>query len=88
MVLRIAATCTIAQAARHAPWGPAAERWCRQCADAFLMSLKVWHIATVGGNLCLALPAGAMISLAAALDGDAVDLDARRRRAREPVARS
>ena len=27
------------------------------------MSWKVQHVATVGGNLCLALPAGAMISL-------------------------
>ena len=33
----------------------------RRCAEALLMSFKVQHVATVGGNLCLALPAGAMI---------------------------
>jgi CO/xanthine dehydrogenase FAD-binding subunit len=36
------------------------------------MSWKVQHVATVGGNLCLALPAGAMISLLATLDAVAV----------------
>ena len=46
------------------------------------MSLKVQHVATVGGNLCLALPAGAMISLTAALGGSVRRLDPRRRRAR------
>ena len=41
----------------------------RQCCGALLASFKVQNMATVGGNICLALPAGAMISLAAALDG-------------------
>src|SRR6185369_8904419 len=36
------------------------------------MSWKVQHVATVGGNLCLAIPAGAMISLLATLDAVAV----------------
>lgn len=63
--LRIGATCTIAEVQR-APWGPLADL-VRQCADSFLMSWKVQHVATVGGNLALALPAGAMISLTAAL---------------------
>jgi hypothetical protein len=40
----------------------------RQCCGALLASFKVQNVATVGGNICLALPAGAMISLAAALD--------------------
>jgi hypothetical protein len=40
-----------------------------QCCHALLGSFKVWNAATVGGNLCLALPAGPMISLTAALDG-------------------
>jgi CO/xanthine dehydrogenase FAD-binding subunit len=40
-----------------------------QCIDAFLMSFKIWNAATVGGNLCMSLPAGAMISLTAALEG-------------------
>lgn len=35
-----------------------------------LASFKVWNEATVGGNLCLSFPAGAMISLACALDGE------------------
>ncbi len=42
-----------------------------QCCDALLASFKVQNMATVGGNICLALPAGAMTSLAAALDGRA-----------------
>ena len=40
-----------------------------QCCRAFLASFKIWNMATVGGNLCMALPAGPMISLTAALDG-------------------
>lgn len=35
-----------------------------------LASFKVWNEATVGGNLCLSFPAGSMISLACALDGE------------------
>ena len=40
-----------------------------KCIDAFLMSFKIWNAATVGGNVCMSLPAGAMISLTAALEG-------------------
>ena len=40
-----------------------------QCCRSFLASFKIWNMATVGGNLCMALPAGPMISLCAALDG-------------------
>ena len=40
-----------------------------QCCRAFLASFKIWKTATVGGNICMSLPAGPMISLAAALDG-------------------
>jgi CO/xanthine dehydrogenase FAD-binding subunit len=65
-VLRIGATCTISRVL-DAPWGAAAGL-VRQCAEALLMSWKVQHVATVGGNLCLAIPAGAMISLLATLD--------------------
>jgi len=67
--LRLAATCTVAEV-QQAPWPSAG--LARQCADALLMSFKVQSAATVGGNLCLALPAGAMISLAAAFDGEVV----------------
>ncbi|QMW65770.1 FAD binding domain-containing protein [Mumia sp. ZJ1417] len=39
-----------------------------RCAvDALVASFKVWHDATVGGNVCLALPAGAMTSVLSAL---------------------
>jgi CO/xanthine dehydrogenase FAD-binding subunit len=69
-VLRIGATCTV-ERALGAPWGDAAEL-VRACADSFLMSFKVQHVATVGGNLCLALPAAAMVSLTAALGGSVV----------------
>ena len=40
--------------------------------EALLASFKVQNVATVGGNICLALPAGAMTSLAAALDATAL----------------
>lgn len=68
--LELAATCTIAQLSRFgkawcAPVAPLVEQCCR----AFLASFKIWNMATVGGNLCNALPAGPMISLTAALDG-------------------
>ncbi|MET1038439.1 MAG: FAD binding domain-containing protein [Aeromicrobium sp.] len=71
--LGVAATCTIAELL-EAPFPGAwtASPLFRQCAEAFLMSFKIWNTATVGGNLCLALPAGAMISLATALDADVV----------------
>ena len=68
--LEIAATCTIAQLSRYAksaPW--TAAPLFEQCCRAFLASWKIWNAATVGGNLCNALPAGPMISLTAALDG-------------------
>ncbi|MGA7975004.1 MAG: FAD binding domain-containing protein [Pseudolabrys sp.] len=68
--LSIAATCTIAQLdafGASAPW--TAAPLIGQCARAFLASFKIWNAATVGGNLCMSLPAGPMISLTAALDG-------------------
>ncbi len=56
-------------AARARPAARGAAALPRQCADALLGSFKVQNVATVGGNICLSLPAGPMISLAAALDG-------------------
>lgn len=44
----------------------------RQCADSLLASWKVQSVATIGGNISLALPAGAMTSLAVALDARAL----------------
>lgn len=69
--LEIAATCTIAQLnAIAAPPDWTAAALFEQCCRAFLASFKIWNMATVGGNLCMALPAGPMIALTAALDGE------------------
>jgi CO/xanthine dehydrogenase FAD-binding subunit len=70
--LRIAATCTLAELARWRPQRPAytpGARLGRRCCDALLGSFKVQNVATVGGNICLSLPAGPMTSLTASLDG-------------------
>jgi CO/xanthine dehydrogenase FAD-binding subunit len=67
--LEIAATCRIAELYRFD--GPAewtAAPLIRQCCDAFLASFKIWNAATIGGNICMSLPAGPMISLTAALE--------------------
>jgi CO/xanthine dehydrogenase FAD-binding subunit len=68
--LEVAATCTFAQLASW-PGDPSwpASRLVRDCCEALLGSFKIWNAATVGGNICAALPAGPMISLAVALDG-------------------
>jgi CO/xanthine dehydrogenase FAD-binding subunit len=68
--LRIAATCKIAELdALALPTEWTAAPLFTQCCRSFLASFKVWNAATVGGNLCMALPAGPMIALTAALDG-------------------
>jgi CO/xanthine dehydrogenase FAD-binding subunit len=68
--LTIAATCTVAQLdALACPPEWLAAPLINQCCRAFLASFKIWKTATVGGNLCMSLPAGPMISLTAALDG-------------------
>jgi CO/xanthine dehydrogenase FAD-binding subunit len=82
--LELAATCTLAQLfalapasddvraqpeAQRLPAAWQAARLIAPCCRALRGSFKVWNVATVGGNLCLALPAGPMISLTAALDG-------------------
>ena len=74
--LDLAATCTLADVSalsttlvRDRPDWSAAPLF-HQCCTALLASAKIWRTATVGGNLCLAYPAGAMISLLAALDGE------------------
>ncbi len=83
----ISATCTVAELAELTPAtlridpvdagsgqvresDPRALFW--HCANAFLASFKIWNVATVGGNIALALPAGPMTSLLAALDADLV----------------
>jgi CO/xanthine dehydrogenase FAD-binding subunit len=68
--LEIASTCTLAVlAAWDAPDDWLAWPLVRQCCDALQGSFKVCNTATVGGNLCLALPAGPMTALAVALEG-------------------
>ena len=68
--LRIAATCKIAELdAMTFPPNWTAAPLVNQCCRSFLASFKIWNMATVGGNLCMALPAGPMISLTSALDG-------------------
>jgi CO/xanthine dehydrogenase FAD-binding subunit len=67
--LDIAATCRVAELYRFA--GPGewrAASLLRECCNAFLASFKIWNAATVGGNICMSLPAGPMISLTVALD--------------------
>jgi CO/xanthine dehydrogenase FAD-binding subunit len=75
--LEIAATCTFAELVAFAPppsWSAAG--LFLQAAQALLGSFKIWNAATVGGNLCLALPAGPMTSLATALDAQCLVLAA------------
>jgi CO/xanthine dehydrogenase FAD-binding subunit len=69
--LEIAATCTIAELADFTgePGWSALHGLRLACCQAFLASFKIWNVATVGGNLCAALPAGPMITLCAALHG-------------------
>ena len=68
--LQIAATCKIAELdGTTYPSNWTATPLFNQCCRSFLASFKVWNMATVGGNLCMALPAGPMISLTAALEG-------------------
>lgn len=68
--LSINANCKVATLDAFGPpvaW-PAA-RLIGKCCRSFLASFKIWNMATVGGNLCMSLPAGPMISLTAALEG-------------------
>jgi len=70
--LSIAATCTVADLFRleaRDDW--AAHPLIAQCCNFFLASFKIWNVATVGGNIATALPAGPMISLAVTLDATA-----------------
>jgi CO/xanthine dehydrogenase FAD-binding subunit len=72
----IGATCTIAELDTYAAqqrasgWGLV-----RECCASFLSSFKVWNAATVGGNICMSLPAGPMISMAVALEATYTLLD-------------
>ncbi|MDQ1172457.1 CO/xanthine dehydrogenase FAD-binding subunit [Microbacterium testaceum] len=74
--LRIGATCTIARllawAEREAPADWTSLELARPAADALLASFKIWNTATVGGNVCQAFAAGAMIAFLATLDATAL----------------
>jgi CO/xanthine dehydrogenase FAD-binding subunit len=68
--VQIASTCTLAQldhVAQSRDWR--ASRLIDQCCRALYGSFKIWNVATIGGNICMALPAGPMIALTIALDG-------------------
>ncbi|MGA3085308.1 MAG: FAD binding domain-containing protein [Thermodesulfobacteriota bacterium] len=70
--LEIAATCKVVELDQFAE--KASSKWTavplfRECCRSFLSSFKIWNTATVGGNICMSLPAGPMISLTAALEG-------------------
>lgn len=68
--LDMAATCRIVELDRFAaPTAWTAAPLLRECCRALLGSFKIWNEATVGGNICMSLPAGPMISLAVALEG-------------------
>jgi CO/xanthine dehydrogenase FAD-binding subunit len=67
--LEIGATCTI----RDLHHFTAPENWPAAalfptCSEAFLASFKVWNSATVGGNICMSLPAAPMITMTVALE--------------------
>lgn len=80
--LEIAATCTLADFAGARPgrelgsavlrpeW-PGTALFAQSC-RALLASHKIWRTATVGGNVCLSLPAGAVLGALVALDATAV----------------
>ncbi|GGL16967.1 FAD binding domain-containing protein [Mangrovihabitans endophyticus] len=86
--LEIAATCTVAElfAFTGAPQFEAFHQIARGCCRAFLASFKIWNVATVGGNICSALPAGPMIALTAALEGTCLILGNDGAQRRLPVA--
>jgi CO/xanthine dehydrogenase FAD-binding subunit len=70
--LEIASTCRVVeldQLVDKAPPDWTAAPLFRLCCRSFLASFKIWNEATVGGNICMSLPAGPMISLATALEG-------------------
>ena len=71
--LEVAATCTLAElSSMPDDRGWPAHPVFFQCCSALLGSFKVWNVATVGGNICAALPAGPMTSLFSSLDAEAL----------------
>lgn len=68
----VAATCTLAGLREAASLFGTAAPLVPELVDALLGSWKIHRVATVGGNICLALPAGPMTSLGAGLGATAV----------------
>jgi CO/xanthine dehydrogenase FAD-binding subunit len=67
--LTIGAMCTVAELyAFDPPRDWAAGALFKTSCEAFLASFKVWNSATVGGNVCMSLPAGPMITMTVALE--------------------
>lgn len=67
--LEIGAMCTIRDlSAFVAPRDWRASPLLAVSCEALLASFKVWNAATIGGNICLSLPAGPMITLTVALE--------------------
>ena len=67
--LEIGAMCTVRELyALTAPQDWRAASLVTTSCEAFLASFKVWNSATVGGNICMSLPAGPMITLTVALE--------------------
>jgi CO/xanthine dehydrogenase FAD-binding subunit len=67
--LELGAMCTIRDLYAYV----APEDWCAASlfttsCEAFLASFKIWNSATVGGNICMSLPAGPMITMTVALE--------------------
>jgi CO/xanthine dehydrogenase FAD-binding subunit len=70
--LEIASTCKVVELDHFTDQAPpdwATAPLFRHCCRAFLASFKIWNEATVGGNVCMSLPAGPMISLTASVEG-------------------
>lgn len=65
----IGATCSLTQLTSY-PWPPSwqATRLFSQAVSALAASFKVTHLATIGGNLCLALAVGVMAPVCVLLD--------------------
>ncbi|KQY21289.1 hypothetical protein ASD16_18445 [Cellulomonas sp. Root485] len=85
--LTLAATCTIRSLADLPPVpGWQSQHLVQECARSLVASEKIWDWATVGGNICVALPAGALTSFAVALDATAVVWTPDGGERREPVA--
>jgi CO/xanthine dehydrogenase FAD-binding subunit len=67
--LDVGAMCTIQKLyAFSAPADWRAAALLPTACEAFLASFKVWNSATVGGNICMSLPAGPMITMSVALE--------------------